>query len=91
VRGLGETVEKQMVENHHLLRNGEGLAESIDFPRFYSDLLSALKGEGFLWVVHLVSSSIWVYICHLGAVGVARDPPGAHHPGLQKIKILEGL
>jgi hypothetical protein len=22
VRGLGETVEKQMVENHHLLRNG---------------------------------------------------------------------
>jgi hypothetical protein len=23
VRGLGETVEKQMVENHHLLRNGE--------------------------------------------------------------------
>jgi len=28
VRGLGETVEKQMVENHHLLRNGmrsEGL------------------------------------------------------------------
>jgi hypothetical protein len=52
VRGLGETVEKQMVENHHLLRKGEGLAESIDFPRFYSDLLSALKGEGFLWVVH---------------------------------------
>jgi hypothetical protein len=23
VRGLGETVEKQMVENHHLLRNGK--------------------------------------------------------------------
>jgi hypothetical protein len=24
VRGLGETVERQMVENHHLLRNGTG-------------------------------------------------------------------
>jgi hypothetical protein len=23
VRGLGETVEKQMVENHNLLRNGK--------------------------------------------------------------------
>jgi hypothetical protein len=27
VRGLGKTVEKQMVENHHLLRNG---AEELD-------------------------------------------------------------
>jgi hypothetical protein len=31
------------------------------------------------------TSVIW------GAVGMARDPPGAHHPGLKKIKTLEGL